>query len=278
MFEHFIVNYGPSVLGGAVFLAIAWVFAHLSAKAVGNVLLKRANLDAAVAALMARVVSISILILAGIAVLEELGVEVASLIAALGIFGFAIAIGLRTTSTNFFTGVMLFILKPYKVGDYIEGERVEGVVESMSLFHTVVVTDEGVYVAVPNGAMWARSVRNHSRPRARRVEIDMTVERAKPFSESRSVIDRVLKSEGLIFAGFPPLIQLIEASENSATIRVSFWCDAEHEWGLRAGLTNTLRDSLAAAGIIASKIGAPRKEKSKKKKKSAPAPAGDDEG
>jgi len=277
MFDDLFSAYGPTVLGGALFLAAAWVFAYWADKFVNKMLLKRVNLDPSSASLTASIVRFSILVLAGIAVLQELGVEVASLIAALGIFGFAIAIGLRTTSTNFFTGIMLITLKPYTVGDYIEGERVEGVVESINLFRTVVITRDGVYVAVPNAAMWARSVSNFSQSRPRCVEIDIAVERGTPFGELRVLIDKTLKAEAMVFDGFEPLIRIADVKIKSMTIRAAFWCDAEHERDARKRVSDTLRATLTAAGAVVRRIAPAKKPTPKKKpiKPEAPPPADD---
>jgi len=283
MFSDFFSTYGPSVIGGALFLAAAWIIAYFADKITERLLAKGAYFNPSIVTVTARIVRYSIFILSAIVVLEELGVEVATLIAALGIFGFAIAIGLRTTSTNFFTGIMLFVLEPYKVGDFIEGERVEGVVESISLFHTVVVTKDGVYVAIPNAAMWARSVQNFSRPRPICVEIDVTVKPGQPFGELKTVVTDTLKAESLVFHDFKPLIRVTDSKIKSKTIGVAFWSDVGHEREVRKLVSDALRVNLSAAGASVIKIGAKRKLKPKKKNAtpvSTPpaAPAADEEG
>jgi small-conductance mechanosensitive channel len=62
-------------------------------------------------------------------------------------------------------GIVILVLRPYQAGEYVDGERVEGIIESVSVFHTVVVTTEGVSAAIPNAAMWSRSILNLSRHR-----------------------------------------------------------------------------------------------------------------
>lgn len=279
MFSDFFSTYGPTVFGGALFLAFAWLSALWVERLVTRVLRNQADLDPAAVTLMVRFLRVSIVVLAGIAVLDELGIEIASLIAALGIFGFAIAIGLRTTSTNFFTGAMLYILKPYTVGDFIEGERVEGVVESMSYFHTVVVTKDGIYVAVPNAAMWARSIRNLSRARPRCVELDIVVQRGLAFAELQSVIERTLAAETRLHTEFGSLIGIRDVMVKTITIQAAFWCEAEHQRDLRVGVSEALRESLAAAGARVTRITETKKKILKKKPdKIAALPSSDDEG
>lgn len=276
MFIDLFKSYGIPVLGGAVFLTVAWVFAYWSDKLVSQSLLRRAEIDPSFKPLIGRVIRYSIIVLAIIAVLDELGVEIASLVAALGIFGFAIAIGLRTTTNNFFTGVMLLILEPYKKGEYIEGERVEGVVETINMFHTVVATKDGVFVAVPNGAMWARSVRNYSRPRPHCVEIDVVVGHEKAFADLQTLIEEALAAEAMPLDGFEPLVRIVAVKNTTMTIRISVWCNAEHEYAFRKRVSSAIRGKLTAGGGVVRRIGAPRTVRPKKKSP-PPAPIADED-
>ncbi len=266
MFETYFNSHAPAVVGGALFLTVSWIFAIWVDRSTRYLFVKQLKLDAAVGSVLSRTIRIAILMLASIAVLEELGVEIASLIAALGIFGFAIAIGLRTTSTNFFTGVMILILKPYKVGEYIDGERVEGIVESISVFHTVLVNPEGIYVAVPNGAIWSRSVKNFSRPRPRRIELDITVGRGKPFEEFSGLIDKTLGEETALFPEFAPALRIDTVSDKELKLRATLWCSAEHTWDVKERLSEALRATLVSAGVEVLSIKTPKKPKPVKKK------------
>ena len=276
MLENFMAAYGYSILMGVAGLIVALILASWAGKAVRGTLSRSPYLDPTTVPLLAQTIRVAIIVLAAIVVLDEIGVDVASLIAALGIFGFAVAIGLRPTSTNFFAGIMLLILKPYRVSEYIEGERVSGVVESLHVFHTVVVTDEGTYVTVPNVAMWSRSIKNFSRPRARRMEIDLVVGRELPFTEIASGIDQIIRSEPDHESGIDPQITVVETAEDSITIRAAIWCDAELSWEVRKTLEEKLREGLTAAGVTVSKIQAPKKA-APKRRTTRPSPPADED-
>lgn len=279
MIEAYLRSYAPSVIGGALFLAAAFIFAMWIDRALRHVLVKHTRLDPAVGTILCRTLRIAIIILAIIAVLDELGVEIASLIAALGIFGFAIAIGLRTTSTNFFTGVMILVLKPYTIGEYIDGERVEGMVESISLFHTVLVTPEGTYIAVPNGAMWSRSVKNFSRLRPRRVELDIRAARGKPFEEFSDEIVRTLQADAAVNTEFAPMVRVETVSDKDLKLRAAVWCGAEFTSDVKNRLSAALLSALAALGVEVLSIRTPRNPRVRKPKtaESAAPPAADTE-
>lgn len=276
MFENYLSEYGASVVGGAVFLAVAWIFAVWMDRIARHLMTRSGKLDDSLAVVLSRTLRITICVLAGIAVLEELGVEIASLIAALGIFGFALALGLRTTTNNFFTGVMLFALKPYKPGDFVEGERVEGVVESLGMFHTVVITEDGTYVAIPNGAMWQRSVKNFSRPRPRRINLEISVSRAKPFEELSPVIENTLKAEAALAAQFPPLLRIHQVTEEKMVLRIDAWCDTAMAYDATNRLTAALETALTDAGTTVNSVKKVRKRAARKKTPAAAPPPSDD--
>ena len=270
--EIFFVDFGLSVVGGAVFLVVAWVFAIWVDKLLRHLLARKLGLDATLIPVVAKTIRIVIVVLAAVAVLQELGIEVTSLIAALGIFGFAIAIGMRTQMANFFTGVMILILKPYHVGEYIDGERVEGAVESVGLFHTTVITPEGVYAAVPSAAIWSKSVLNLSRKRPRQVEIEVRLERNLTFREVGPVLENIVRSDPDVVLEHHPRIKISDVSEKYVTIRVAVCCRVEEAWNVRQRLADKFRADLVAMGITVIRISHPdiRKRRVARKKPEAP--------
>ncbi len=275
MLQTFFANYGYPILWGGTVILAAWFLAKWACALSGKWLVQTKHFDATTAPIAAQVIRFSIIVIVSLVVLDQIGVDMGTLIAALSIFGFAIAIGMRPTSTSFFTGIMLIVLKPYKIGDYIEGERVTGLVESLHVFHTVVVTAEGTYVSVPNGAMWSKSVKNHSRVRPVRVELDIVVEDQLPFREVGAVIDGVLRADPNRKSGFGTHIAITATKDNTMTIQAADWCDAEYAAKIRTRLTEKLRDAIMAAGATVISIEAPKKETPKKKKAAA---SSDDEG
>jgi small conductance mechanosensitive channel len=272
-----IAEYGTHVFGSLIFLLAVWAFALLLDRLLRRVLKDSTELDESYIAVIARTTRIVIVTLAGIAVLEELGVEISSLIAALGIFGFAIALGLRTPLANFFTGMMIYILKPYDEGDHIEGERVDGAVESIGAFHTVVVTPDGTHVSVPNSAMWARSIKNFSRPRPFRVDLTVTAGRELPFAELVPMIDKIVRADAVLFKDFPPEVRIVDTTEESLIIRVSAWCAAEEAWAFGDRLKAAIGAAIAGAGGSVKKMIVTRKQRrAPRKPKEAPRDRGED--
>ena len=252
--ERFFITHAYMIVGGAVFLAAIVLFAYWAGRFLRFLLCEHLGLDSQIVNLCVRTFRIAVVLLAVITVLDEFGIEITSLIAALGIVGFAIAIGLRTTTTNFFTGIVLRALKPYEVGDTIEGERVEGVVESMNLFHTVVVNADGVYISVPNGPMWARSIRNLSRVRPRRLDLSVRTGHDPAFSKLQPLIVAVLQADPDRYETYAPLVRIDDVSDDTVTIRAAIWCPSDTLAMARARLRSSLNEALSAAGATVSEI------------------------
>jgi len=268
----YLTDYGASVIGSLLFLLAAWAFARLADKVIRRIMRDSTDVDPSYIGIIARITRVTIIVLAWIAVLEELGVEIASLIAALGIFGFAIALGLRTPLANFFTGMMIYTLRPYEVGEHIEGERVEGAVESIGAFHTVVVTPDGTHVSVPNSAMWARSIKNFSRPRPFRVDVTVTTGRELPFAELVPIVEKIVLADAVLFKDFPPEVRIVDTTAQSLIIRVAAWCAAEEAWAFGDRLKAQIGAAIAEAGGTVKKMIVTRKHlrRPMKKKKAAP--------
>ncbi len=275
MLDKFVTNYGHLPLIGLVLLIVIWVLAAWADRAVRKALTRQNLFEPGVARVVGLSLRIAIFAIASVVLLDEFGIDIATFIAALGIFGFALAIGLRQTMHGFFTGMLVSVLKPYEVGDYIESDRVTGVVEDIHMYHTVVVTADGEFVSVPNSSVWSRSIKNLSRARPVRVALDITVERQLPFAEISPTIDRILRSETYRKAQIDPYIVVGDTLENSMTIETAVWCDAEHAWDAQTSLSGKLQEGITAAGVTVTKIEPPKKVTPKKRV--VRAPSGDEE-
>ncbi len=246
---------GFTVIGGFAFLVAAWFVSIWIERLARRWMTRHFSIEQANVDFVARGCRIAFVTLAIIALLDALGTDIASLLAALGIFGFAIAIGLRSSLTNIFTGVFIHYLKPYKVGEYIAGERVEGIVEHVSFFHTELVTPNGVLVAVPNAALWsARSVKNFSRIRDKRITLEVAVDRSKPFSELSELITARIEEDPAVSKDRGVLIRIDEVTRDDLSMRVSFWCGPEHVWDVGDRIKKLVMQELKTLGIPSPKV------------------------
>ena len=120
---------------------------------------------------IAKAVKYVVLILVLVTVLAQFGVQTTSIIAALGAAGLAIGLALQGTLANIAAGVMVLVLRPFSVGDFVDSGGVAGTIEEIGLFVTQLKTADGIYVSAPNNQLWNSVITNYSRHKTRRLEL-----------------------------------------------------------------------------------------------------------
>jgi small conductance mechanosensitive channel len=149
-----------------VILIVGAAIAKWAARAIAAAMAETHGVDETARPVLATAGRYAVLILTFIAALSQLGVQTASLLAALGAAGLAIGLALQGTLANIAAGVMLLWLRPFRIGDYIEvitGNVIAGRVREIGLFASTLETFDGLYVFAPNSTIWSFALRNHSR-------------------------------------------------------------------------------------------------------------------
>lgn len=249
LLDRYLNETGIAIIGGVATLILAALVAFVAGRLIKHLLARHGGVDRSAAPLVVRFTRFAIMAVAMLAVLDDLGVEIATILAALGIFGFAIGLALRPSLANIFTGVALHTVKPYATGDHIEAEKVEGVVRRLGLFHTEITTRDGVYVSVPNDFMWSKSIRNYSRPGAWRTDVEITVPRPEQFAETHAMILKSVTDNADVSRDLPPSLRPVKFTEKTVTLRLSFSCIAEKSWSAPRALADEIKAALGAAGL-----------------------------
>ncbi len=265
-----------SIIASATAMVLVVLLALWVGWLVRYVLSKRFGVRHNVTRWIVRTFRLTLVLVGALAILDMVGIDITSFIAALGIVGFAIAIGLRTTINNLFTGVMLLSLRPFVAGDYIEGERVKGVVDSVDIFSTVVVTPEGVFVSVPNGPMWSKSIKNLSRPRPQLIQSYAEVERSSLKGDPCPNLLDALRQLPDRRHGYKPFAVLEKITEESVHLRAGAWYEPETAIRAVCDVKKTVENQLCAAGCKIIRIGLEPRTKVENKKEQAPEPVSDD--
>lgn len=249
LLDRYVNETGIAVIGGVLTLLLAALLAFAIGRIIRHLMVRSPHIDRSAAPVVVRLTRIAIMFIAVLAVLDDVGVEITTVLAALGIFGFAIGLALRPSLANIFTGVALFTVKPYKTGDHIEAEKVEGVVENLGLFHTEIATRDGVYVSVPNDVIWAKAIRNLSRPRPWRSDLEITAPRRDDANAIRVIIMSTVAANGDVSTALPPSLRLTKLTEKTATYRLSISCEADRSFDLPRELVDEIKAALAAADL-----------------------------
>jgi small conductance mechanosensitive channel len=155
-------QYGLRVLGAFIILILGLWVAGRAAGVVRRLLSRSRHVDVTLLNFFASAIRYTIISITVIAVLDKFGVETTSLLAVLGAAGLAIGLALQGTLSHIAAGIMLLIFRPFRIGDHIELEKLEGTVDEITLFVTTMTTKDGIHMIVPNGLIWGQWIRNHS--------------------------------------------------------------------------------------------------------------------
>ena len=160
------VNNGINLIAAILILVIGWTVARLAGRWARIGLDRIPHFDATLRPLVASFIRYGIIAVTIIAVLQRFGVETTSLIAILGAAGIAVGLALQGTLSNVAAGVMLLLVRPFRVGDKIRAGDTIGVVREIELFRTIVITDDLLYLSVPNSTLFAATIYNLYKERA----------------------------------------------------------------------------------------------------------------
>lgn len=189
-----VVNGGLNLVIGVIILVVGWMAATYAKRGL-DVALAKVPMDLTLKPLISSLTRYGILILTLLLVVQQFGVQTTSLIAVLGAAGLAIGLALQGTLSNVASGVMLLVLRPFRVGHFVEvaGGR-QGKVREIGLFTTLIITRDGVYISIPNSSIFGAVVMNFTRERLRRVTFLVPVDRANDLDKTRDVIANTLAS------------------------------------------------------------------------------------
>ena len=242
-----VTSLGLKVIIAILTLIVAWMSGNFIRDRIG----KFNRVDGTLRSFLGGLAKYTIMAVAIITVLTQFGVQTASLIAVLGAAGLAIGLALQGTLSNVAAGVMLLILRPFNVGDYITAGGVSGTVRSLGLFVTELATADNVYIFAPNSQLWNTEVQNFSRNLQRRLDLTFGISYSDDINKAFITIDGVLKKEKRLVAtkGKEPQMFVTNLGASSVDITARFWVENADYWQVKWDLTKAVKEALDKQGI-----------------------------
>lgn len=248
-------------MSGSVFMTLATnvviAIAILIAGWIGgnwikSQIMKIKKLDETLKSFLGTAIKYLIMAIAVITVLQQFGVQTASLIAVLGAAGLAIGLALQGTLSNVAAGVMLLFLRPFNVGDVITCAGVSGTVKSLGLFATELSTPDNIYIFVPNSKLWNADIQNFSRNPIRRQDILVGISYGDDIGKASSTIEKVIKADSRVIQGEEgkdPAIMVTNLGDFSVDLTVRLWTQRTDFWNTKVELTKAIKEALDKDGI-----------------------------
>ncbi len=242
------ISYSLDFVGAIILLAAGWFVAGWAKRVLRRSLTRLPGIDETLVGVLSGLVRYTILILVLIAVLAQFGVQTASILAVLATAGLAIGLALQGALSNIAAGVMLLLLRPFKVGDYIDADGIAGTVKEIGLFALELTTYDGIYLSVPNGRIWSSSVRNYSRLPTRRLDFSVGISYDDDVPKALAELQKLLEGDERVLADPALQVMVKELADSSVNLNLRFWIDRGDYWDMMFYLNKNAKERLEAIG------------------------------
>jgi len=244
-----LLSYLLNIIGAIVILILGKIFANWFARIVDRGMERVPGLDPTLKPLVLNILRYSIYVFVVAAVLAQFGVQTASIITVLGAAGLAIGLALQGTLSNIASGVMLILLSPLKVGEYIDAEGAAGTVVEIGLFSTNLKTFDGIFVSVPNSTLWSSTIKNYSRFPTRRIDSVVGISYEDDVDKATAMLLEVLESESRILSNPSPKVLVDELADSSVNLNMRCWVVSKDYWDVSFDLKRESKLKLESNGF-----------------------------
>jgi small conductance mechanosensitive channel len=235
------LEYMPPIVGAFIVLFIGWTIANWVRRFVTQAL-ERTKIDATLKPVIASVARYIVLGLTLMVVMQQFGVQTASLLALLGTIGLAIGLALQGTLSNVAAGLMLLFLRPFEVGNHVEAGGAEGVVLGIDLFHTNLRTTDGVDIVIPNGAILSGTIKNMSAFPERIIDSVINLPADTDTGKALNAIRSLLASQASILQDRENSVSIKALPGGGAEIHIAAWVRNEDYRDARTALLLAIKE------------------------------------
>lgn len=240
-----IIKFGLKLLAVAVIVFIGrWL--------IGKVdrflkrIFERKDVEISLAGFLRNIVKVVLYLIVFLLAIGTLGIKTTSFAAILAAVSLAIGMALSGTLQNFAGGVIILLLRPFKVGDYIQAQGFEGTVKSIQLFNTLLNTADHKTILLPNGALSTGSINNYSSETRRRVDIKIGLAYGNDIAEARKVILELLAKESRILKDTEPKIIVTSLGDSAVNVDVRVWVEKADYWDVLFSLNEQIYNTIMA--------------------------------
>jgi small conductance mechanosensitive channel len=244
-----VVNEGLSVLAGTLILIVGWLVAtwakRLTARGLAHL-----PLDLTLKPLLSSLVRYAILMITFVLVLGQFGVQTTSLIAVLGAAGLAVGLALQGTLSNVAAGVMLLLLRPFRVGQFVQVGGISGTVSEIGLFTTLLTTRDLIYISVPNSSVWSGVITNYTREPLRRINFTLPIDFMNDLDEVERVLIEALKANAHVLKTPEPWVGVDSIEEYAVRMFVRCYIKSDDYWKALPSIQKDVKGAIDKAGIL----------------------------
>ena len=250
-------KYTPAIISFLVQIIVAIIVLLVGIKIIKSVVkvikkgFDRSHIDDGVGTFLTSLIKYALYFILVMAILSSFGIATGSVVAVLGSAGLTIGMALQGSLSNFAGGVLILLLKPFVLGDYIIDDTTgeEGTVSNISIFYTRLKTIDNKVVLIPNGKLSDSCITNVSMMEKRRIDIYVTVSYSADLQKTKNVLNNVAISQVLRLEGEPIDIFVSELKDSAVEMGIRVWAKNEDYWTLKWKMTEDIKNALDANRI-----------------------------
>lgn len=243
-----VTEYGGQLLLAIIVLVVGlWVIGKLS-NAVRRYSIKGLP-DETLAKFLTNIFEVVLKVLLVISVASMIGIETTSFIAILGAAGLAVGLALQGSLSNFAGGVMILIFRPFKVGDYVGAQGLEGSVTDIGIFVTTFITFDKRIIIVPNGPLANGNITNYTASDVRAVEISIGISYSDDIAKGKAAMEAVLKADPRVLQDEGNVVAVVDLGTSSVDFLVRAFAKTDDYWSLYFDIRPALKGAIEEAGL-----------------------------
>ena len=242
------MNTGIKILVALVVWIVSFKLINFIFKRIAKRLIRK-KADATLSKVLVNIGRIAIKILVMIGLIAYVGIQTASLSALVLAIGTGISLALQGTLSNFAGGMIIIVMRPFKLGDFITSNGESGTVEDIKLFYTYITTTDNRVVMIPNGALANNVIVNATAKDTRRVDIVMSIAYGADAELAKRLAKEVLANNEKIFPNPAPFAEVGEYGDSSVELYIRCWCKRENYWDTKFYMLREIKNAFDQNGI-----------------------------
>lgn len=246
--QEMLTKFGFKILAAILIFVIGRWIAHVVQRVIEKGMLK-AKVDPVLVTFTTNLIYAGLIIFVVLASLAQIGVQTTSFIAILGAAGLAVGLALQGSLSNFAAGVLMIIFRPFKLGDYIEGGGVSGVVKAIHIFTTTLTTPDNKRVIVPNSKIMGDNIINYSAEGTRRLDLTASISYGDNIDTAKAALMDLLNKDPRVLKDPAPFIGVSSMAESSIDFAVRPWVNVADYWAVFFDLNEAIKKRIEAEGL-----------------------------
>ena len=238
-----------SIIGIVLILVVGKILIVVLKKILAKAFSRSKKINELMAKFLLKVVSVVCWIFVFLVVLSHLGVDLAPIIAGLGITGFILGFAFQETLGNLLAGVMIVLNAPFRVGDYVEVGSMNGTIRDMDMMSVTLSTPDNKRVIMANKLIWGQAIINYSYTETRRVEMGVSIAYDSDVNKAKQLIWDILNSYTEILPEPAPVVAVNKLNDSSVDLVVRPWTKPADYWAVYFRFQQEILERFRAEGI-----------------------------